>query len=406
MFDMLREIGQTLSHNKLRLALTGFAVAWGIFMLIILLSLANGLVNGFSRNMVGTQSNTISVWGGMTAKPWKGYKEGRAVTLHESDMKAIAQEHGFVDEVVAKVENDTVRFSTLTDQITGFTGVFPSGADDGRNVLVAGRFINNKDMETHAKVVMLEESKARLLFGDSSKAVGQRLRAMNLDWQVVGVYSHRWRETTFVPYSTAAFLAGNSGEVSQFDVQVKPGAAETEEEGNELDENLRTTLAQRNNFDPTDNSAVWIWNRLSDRIQSQGVMNILVIMMWTIGILTLLSGIVGVSNIMFVSVRERTHEIGIRRAIGARRRNILSQIILESVCITTIFGYIGIVLGTLVMGLLSPILSSMEMFDNPSVNLTTAFEVTVVLIIAGGLAGLFPALKATKVKPVEALRDE
>ena len=135
-------------------------------------------------------------------------------------------------------------------------------------------------------------------------------------------------------------------------------------------------------------------------------MNILVIMMWTIGILTLLSGIVGVSNIMFVSVRERTHEIGIRRAIGARRRNILSQVILESVCITTIFGYIGIVLGTLVMGLLSPMLSSMEMFDNPSVNLTTAFEVTVVLIIAGGLAGLFPALKATKVKPVEALRDE
>ena len=109
---------------------------------------------------------------------------------------------------------------------------------------------------------------------------------------------------------------------------------------------------------------------------------------------------------MFVSVRERTHEIGIRRAIGARRRNILSQVILESVCITTIFGYIGIVLGTLVMGLLSPMLSSMEMFDNPSVNLTTAFEVTVVLIIAGGLAGLFPALKATKVKPVEALRDE
>lgn len=180
----------------------------------------------------------------------------------------------------------------------------------------------------------------------------------------------------------------------------------TAEDGSRAEEGIRQTLAQTHNFDPADESAVWIANRFNNSLQSQTAMGILNTAVWILGMLTLLTGVVGISNIMFVSVRERTHEIGIRRAIGAKPRAILTQVIAESVAITVLFGYIGIVFGTAVSQLLAMVLSSVEFLKNPTVSLSIAVEVTVVLVIAGALAGLFPAMRALKVKPVEALRDE
>lgn len=405
MFDLFREISQTISHNKLRMALTGFAVAWGIFMLIILLSLANGIINAFSYNMLTADSNSMTVWGGYTAKPWRGYKEGRPIQLKDRDMSTIEEENSAqVKSVIASLSNDTVTFTNKSDAVTGFTGVYPGHLRQSGIQMIAGRFINEIDMSQNRKVLVLDRRNAETLFGSAEAAIDKRLSGLGLSWQVIGVYDHRWRDGVFVPYSTASAINGNTGEVGSFFVETT--GLTTEEDGTSVENNVRATLARIHEFDPTDDSGVWIWNRFNDRLSAQSVMKILVGAMWVIGIFTLLSGIVGVSNIMFVSVRERTHEIGIRRAIGAKRRHILTQVVLESVAVTTMFGYIGIVSGTLVMGFISKMVGNLEMMRDPSVDLSTAAVVTVILIIAGGLAGLFPAIKATKVKPVEALRDE
>lgn len=387
------------------MALTGFAVAWGIFMLIVLLSLANGIINAFSYNMLTADSNSMTVWGGYTAKAWHGFKEGRMIQLKDRDMPRLKEENGSqIRSVIASISNDTVTFTHNSDAVTGYTGVFPEQVRQTGIEMIAGRFINETDMNHNRKVLVIDRKNAETLFGSAEAAINKRLNGLGLSWLIVGVYEHRWRDGIFIPYNTASALDGNTGDVGS--IVIETNGLNTIEEGTNVENNVKSTLARMHEFDPTDDGAVWIWNRFNDRLNAQSVMGILIAAMWVIGVFTLLSGIVGVSNIMFVSVRERTHEIGIRRAIGAKRRHILTQVVLESVAVTTMFGYIGIVLGTLVMGFISKMVGNLEMMRNPSVNLSTAAAVTVILIIAGGLAGLFPAIKATKVKPVEALRDE
>lgn len=406
MTDLIREIAQTLGHNKLRMALTGFAVAWGIFMLIVLLSLANGIVNAFEDEMMNRDSNLLTVWGGQTDRAWRGLKDGRVITLEERDMTAIGKDRETPAILVtATISNDSVTFTAGEETITGgYDGVAPEARFYDDIKLSAGRFINSLDMKLKRRALVIEHDNAVKVFGSDSAAIGRTMTGMGLAWTVVGVYDHRRRTGNFVPFATASALAGNTGDVQNINVEI--AGITTQQEGVAAEQALRNVLARRHEFDPDDENAVWIWNRFNNRLDSVSVMNLLVGAMWTIGILTLISGIVGVSNIMFVSVRERTHEIGIRRALGARPRNILTQVVLESVAVTTLFGYIGIVAGTIVMGALSAVVGDMEMMKNPSVDLATAFQVTAVLIVAGALAGLFPAIKATKVRPVEALRDE
>lgn len=408
--DLIHEIRQTLGHNKLRTALTGLAVAWGIFMLIILLSLANGLVNGFQRNMLDRDSNTMTVWGGMTSQAFKGYKEGRLITLKSYDTQTVEEaDPQHIGKVVGVVTSDTTKFVIGENVLSnGYQGVEPWQIHEHGLDMLAGRFINEADMEEQRKSLVIRDDNARLLFPGLTpeQVVGKRVRGAGLSWVIVGVYSHQWEGASFVPFTTAVALAGNDPELSRLNVSVG-GNLKTKEDGRAVEQSVREALAKRHDFSPTDPNAVWVNNRFSQRLDAQDVMNILIVAMWVIGILTLLSGIVGVSNIMFVSVKERTHELGIRRALGAPRHTILIQVVAESVAITTLAGYVGVVLGTAVMALVSNLLgNNVEMIYNPSVDLSVALEVTIVLIVAGALAGLFPALKATKVKPVEALRYE
>lgn len=407
MLDLFHEIAQTLSHNKLRTALTGIAVAWGIFMLIVLLSLANGLVNSFQANMLDRDANTISFFGGFTTKAFEGYKDGRSIQLEGKDMPRLEETSpNSIAGTSSKIRNDSATFATDKDYIsTGYEGVYPVAEKIQGLKIIYGRFINDSDMTNRRKSVVLKDEQATTLFGSPEQAIGRRVKSMGLSWTIVGVYQHDWARGSFVPFTTARMLAGNSDDVEEITVNVQN--LNTESQGDELEEQLRTTMARSHSFDPTDESALWVRNNFTNRFKSLKVMNVLMAMMWVIGILTLLSGIIGVSNIMFVSVKERTHEIGVRRAIGARRGSILRQIVAESVVITTLAGYVGIVAGTLTMAGVSKLIgNSLEMLQNPTVDLKTAVEVTIVLIIAGAMAGLFPALKATKIKPVEALRDE
>ena len=407
MFDLANEILQTIRHNKLRTALTGFAVAWGIFMLIVLLGMGNGVVSSFKEDAESPASQKINIWSGRTAKPYHGYREGRRIMLKTDDMESISSEHDeFVNGVMSNVWGNTGPITAGTKSISSsYNGVFPAYfSTQTSSEMVAGRFINDRDMASKSKVTVLPMSYAQQLFPpDGNSALGQRVTIGGLSYKVIGVYESKWNRDIYIPFTTAKMISGNNDNLENINVMLKN--LKSEEDGENAEKALRSTLASRHDFNPDDESAIWVWNQFSNGMKGLQAMNILNVSIWILGLLTLLSGVVGISNIMFVSVKERTHEIGIRRAIGAKPKSILIQIIAESVAITTLFGYIGIVTGTLATEIINRLLKDSGI-GNASVSLTIAVEVTLVLIFAGVFAGFFPALKALKVKPVEALRDE
>lgn len=406
MFDLAREIGQTLSNNKLRTTLTGISVAWGILMLIILLGMSQGVMNGFNNSFLSQGANYINIFPGRTSNAYKGYKEGRQIELKGEDLNVIKSQNGnVVDNASTTLRGTSEIISSPIDYISsGYEGVFPDELDKRGTPLTYGRFINELDMKERRKVMVLTEQNASILFHSPQAAVGQLVKMKDLSFTVIGIINPRFGQETYIPFTTAVALKGGDPDVDVIAVELKN--VYTLEDGQQAESDITSTLAGLHSFDPNDGGAVHLWNRFNQHLTMATGLSILELAVWIIGIFTMLSGIIGVSNIMFVSVRERTHEIGIRRAIGAKPKSILIQIITESVAITAIFGYIGVFLGILVTESLNKAFADAEWISNPTVDISIAVKVTIVLIIAGCLAGLFPALKALKVKPVEALRDE
>ncbi len=407
MIDLVNEIWQTLCTNKLRTFLTGFSVAWGIFMLIILVGMAKGVMTSFQDGGMAQSSNNIQIWNGFASMPYQGLKEGRFIDLKDKNLAAIEHENAsHVSEVTAQLSpNSSVTLSTPRDSKSkSYVGVFPSEINSQHLVMSEGRFINENDMNKMRKVVVLDRNTVQTLFGDTTNVVGRNVSINGLNFTVIGWYYHQWRNNIYIPFSTARAINGYTDKLDQIRVGIKN--VKTEEDGENVEKAIRTTLSKQNKFDPDDQGAVYTWNQFTSYLTNLKAMSILNITMWVIGLLTLITGIVGVSNIMFVSVRERTHEIGIRRAIGAKPANILIQVIVESVALTTVFGYIGILMGTIGTEIIAHAFAGSDFIKDPRVDITLALEVTAVLVVAGALAGLFPALKALKVKPVEALRNE
>lgn len=406
MFDLAREIGQSLSNNKLRTTLTGLSVAWGIFMLIILLSMSQGVTNSFKENVMAQGSNYINIFPGHTSQAYNGLKEGRYIDLQDSDLKTVESQNGnYAKQVSSTMRGSSVTISSPKDYIsTGYEGVFPDELTKRGIPLTYGRFINQLDLDQKRKIVVLTEQNASILFGSPEEAIGKIVKLKDLSFTVVGVINPRFGQETYIPFTTAKSLNGNDPSINVLAVELKN--VKTEEDGTKAENEIKGTLSRVHKFAPDDDGAVWVWNRFKQQLQMSTGMQILELAVWIIGLFTMLSGIIGVSNIMFVSVKERTHEIGIRRAIGAKPHNILTQIITESVAITALFGYIGVFLGVLIMELINNVIGETDFMTNARVDISIAIKVTIVLIIAGCLAGLFPALKALKVKPVEALRDE
>lgn len=405
MFDLINEILATLRHNKLRTALTGFAVSWGIFLLIVLQSVSHGMTGGMNNMFSKNDTRSVAVSGGYAQKPYKGLSESRHVSLKESDLQLVANRNSAsVTRIAADISNESAIVSTGKDYVSdGYKGVTPSALRADGLTLSEGRFINENDLRQHRRVIVISDRNAKTLFGDTY-AVGRSVKLNSLSFIVVGIYTHQWNTRSYIPYSTARAMSGGSDTVNK--ITVGADNINSIDDSEQLENDLYKTLGREHLFDAGDKSALWVDNHLHQYLTQSQASGALDIAVWVIGLLTMLSGIVGVSNIMFVSVRERTHEIGVRRAIGARPASILRQIILESVAITTIFGYIGIVAGVAVAQGVSHIIGSTEFYADPGTDLRTAFEVTLVLIAAGSLAGLFPALKSLKIKPVEALRDE
>ena len=419
MIDLWQEIYGTIKRNKLRTFLTGFAVAWGIFMLIVLLGAGNGIIHAFEESSGERALNSIRVYGGWTTKPYDGLKEGRSIDLDNRDLEDT--EAYFTDRVE---EAGATLYQAATDISYGpeyvnlsLNGVHPNYPEVEPVKVVEGRFVNQTDIRERRKSIVLHRKSADVLFGKThTDPLGKFVNAGGVAYQVVGIYDDEGSSepnSAFIPFSTLQTIYNKGNDLNSIIFTTK--GLTTEESNEQFEADYRRVIGANHRFDPTDEGAIWLWNRFTSYLQAMAAMGILRTAIWVIGIFTLLSGIVGVSNIMLITVRERTHEFGIRKALGAKPCSILWLIIVESVVITTVFGYIGMVAGIGATEWMDAAFGSQtvdngmfeaKMFSNPTVDLGIAVQATVTLIVAGTLAGLFPARKATKIRPIEALRAD
>ena len=422
MRDLILEIGESLKRNKLRTALTGFSVAWGIFMIIVLLGAGNGLMNAFLHNGDDVLVNTMEINGWFTSKPYDGLKSGRYIRLTEKD-KAITESALFsenVDHVSASLSQSGMKVVYGKRTMDGhLRGIYPEYEEMNKIDIVSGRLLNPGDVDESRKVVLLAMSHVKnLLDGgtDYEGMVGRYIKIGNLMYRVVGVYKSRedsmW-EDIYLPFTTlrTIYRKGDDLESIQFTFH----GLKTEADNKAFEDRYRAAINTRHRADPTDVACLWIWNRYTQNLQMEQATRILRTALWIIGLFTLLSGIVGVSNIMLITVKERTHEFGIRKAIGASPWEINKLIIAESVTITALFGYVGMILGLVACEVLNATVGassvelmgeSIQMLKDPFVGVDVALEATLLLIAAGTIAGLFPAVKAAKVRPIEALRAD
>ena len=423
MRDLLQEIWESLRRNKVRTCLTGLAVAWGIFMLIVLLGAGNGLLNAFVNDIGDFAANTMEVYGGVTSKPYDGLKQGRRIRLTEEDMDLLKQPpfSNQVDEVSTQATQGgyTMTYGRRYLNNITLTGSMPGALVMNGIKMYAGRFINEKDMDESRKVAVITHLHAKnFLSGgtDYEKLLGKRIKVGNLSFVIIGVRHADENvddRSVNIPFSTYRSLFSLGNRIDEINLSFH--GLETEAQAQAFEAEVRTALSARHRVAPDDNRAFWIFNRFTQNIQMQKGRSLLLTALWIIGLFTLVSGIVGVSNIMLITVKERTHEFGIRKAIGARPGSILKLIVTESVLITAFFGYIGMFLGMITCQILDMTVGqskveifgqSFKMLDNPTVGLSTAIGATVVLVVAGTIAGIFPARQAAKVKPIEALRAE
>ena len=411
--ELLNEIWQTARRNKLRTTLTGFAVAWGIFMIIVLLGAGNGLINANIKQSDRFLSSSMVVFGNWTSKPYQGLKEGRDIRLHQSDMEITEQEFTEnIDEVGAQY-NTSATISNGQQYIsTSISGVYPNHTKIDKVQLLQGRFINDIDVKESRKVLVVGNKQAKEL----KCAVGDFVNVGNIAFKVVGIYkeNENGRANIFSGYSAIKRIFGaNTDDAGRIEFTFH--GLPTEKANEDFEKNYRHRLNAEHQVHPEDEEAIWIWNRFTQNLQMEKGIGIIRTALWIVGLFTLLSGIVGVSNIMLITVKERTHEFGIRKAIGAKPWIILKLIIVESVIITTFFGYIGMVLGiaaneymdaTIGHETIDTGLFKATMFLNPTVGLDVCIEATMVMIIAGTIAGLIPAYKASRIRPIEALRAD
>ncbi|NLB67883.1 MAG: ABC transporter permease [Bacteroidales bacterium] len=419
--NYLQEIFATLRKNKLRTTLTGLSVSWGIFILIVLLGASNGLKNGVTANFEHRAVNRINMWTGITSIPYQGLKSGRNLKFSEQEISVVEDEVKESRLVTAR-SNRTQNISYGTEYGSyQVNGVMPSYAEMEKLIFEPGdgRFFNHLDYTQRSKVIVIDKQMAEVLFKEKSP-LGEYVKVGQLMFKVIGVNSKKeqWGgPVAYIPFSTMQVVFNTDKKFYQLSFTVE--GLETTVENERFNKSLRNLMGRQLKFDPEDNQALWVNNSQSDYIETMKIFGGVNLFVTIVGILTLIAGIVGVSNIMLVSVKERTREIGIRKAIGAPPASILTSIILESIIITAIFGYIGMFLGIGVTEIMNFITEQaanvaqsadggpqMSVFKNPTVNIGYAIFATVLLVISGVIAGYLPARKAVKIKPIEAMRQE
>lgn len=420
MRDIINEIGNTIRHNRLRTALTGFSVAWGIFILIVLLGAGNGLINAMLSNNKRFLSNSMMVFGGNTSKAFDGLNEGREIELNDRDM--LITETLFADNITsmgAEIERGGCVLTLNDNYTTGIniSGVYPNDVQINKRVMLTGRFVNDKDLNDKRKCIVINSDMAKELLPHSPMSVcGKDIIMDNLSFRVVGIYEsekNKMGNTAFIPFTTFRGIYGSGDKAGNLVFSFENITSEHANE--EFSKSLRAALNTNHRAAPDDENSVWIWNRFLQNLNMNTATGLLTKALWVIGLLTLLSGIVGISNIMLITVKERTKEFGIRKALGAKPWSILRLIIVESVAITTFFGYIGMVTGiganlymdaTIGHTEVDNGLFQAQMFLDPTVGIGVCVQATILMVIAGTIAGLIPARKAARTRPIEALRAE
>lgn len=418
MRDILTEIWQTARRNKLRTTLTGFAVAWGIFMIIVLLGAGNGLINANLQQSGNWLSNSMEAYGGRTSKAYQGLSEGRYINLNTRDLETTESEFKNTIDAVGAVYYHSATVTNGEQYMNmQIIGIHPIHSSIVKRDLVCGRFINEIDLKEKRKVLVLTNKQAKELEPkDFKKLIGKHVKVGNISFKVVGIYKEPGdgESSAYSPYSTIKSIYG-AKDNSLGHIEFTFHGLNSEEANEAFENKYRRRLNANHQAHPEDERAIWIWNGYTASMQMEQGIAIIRTALWIVGLFTLLSGIVGVSNIMLITVKERTHEFGIRKAIGAKPWNILKLIITESVIITTFFGYVGMVLGvaaneymdaTIGHETIDTGLFQATMFLNPTVGLDVCFEATMVMVIAGTIAGLIPAFKASRIRPIEALRAD
>lgn len=419
MRELIKEIWSTSKRNKLRTSLTGFAVAWGIFMLIFLLGAGNGLINAQLQQSTRFLANSMRVFPGETSKAYKGLKEGRSITLNDKDILISNKTYGqYVDDMGGRLEQYNVNINYGDNYVASqsLVGVAPTHPKIDKTELIAGRFINEIDMKDQRKNVVLSRSQAKELSKDYRSLVGKNVKISNLNFQVVGIYKDdesRNNTEAFIAYSTIKTIYAKGDDAGSLEFTIKN--LKTKEDNEQFEKNYRASINNNHQAAPDDERTIWLWNRYMDNIQMNQGIAIMQTALWIVGLFTLLSGIVGVSNIMLITVKERTREFGVRKAIGAKPWSILKLIITESIIITSFFGYIGMVCGVAANEIMDATIGhttidtglfKAAMFVNPTVGIGTCIGATITIVIAGTIAGLIPAIKAARIRPIEALRAE
>lgn len=419
MRELIKEIWSTSKRNKLRTSLTGFAVAWGIFMLIFLLGAGNGLINAQLQQSTRFLANSMRVFPGETSKAYKGLKEGRSITLNDRDILISNKTYGqYVDDVGGRLEQYNVNINYGDNYVASqsLVGVAPTHPKIDKTEMIAGRFINEIDMKEQRKNVVLSRSQAKELCKDYRSLVGKNVKISNLNFQVVGIYKDdesRNNTEAFIAYSTIKTIYAKGDDAGSLEFTIKN--LKTREDNKQFEKNYRASINNNHQAAPDDERTIWLWNRYMDNIQMNQGIAIMQTALWIVGLFTLLSGIVGVSNIMLITVKERTREFGVRKAIGAKPWSILKLIITESIIITSFFGYIGMVCGVAANEIMDATIGhttvdtglfKAAMFVNPTVGIGTCIGATITIVIAGTIAGLIPAIKAARIRPIEALRAE
>lgn len=420
MRDLFIEIWESVRRNILRTCLTGFAVAWGIFMLIVLLGAGNGLMNALLAGSQRISVNSMMIGGGYTSRAYGGLQSGRHIELEAKDAELVMRAFPKI------VENITATISLSQEVVYQDNSVsvqlqacYPEYMANEGLKLQYGRFINRKDLEERRKVVVITDQMAEIFTGSGSRVssmLGRMVTCGGINFMVIGILKSdmsSYTRNVYAPFTSVSTIFNRGKYVDELTFTFH--GLETEEENEIFEQKLRAIINTAHKAAPDDNRAIWIWNRFTQSLQMAKGTDIISTALWIIGLLTLLSGIVGVSNIMLITVKERTREFGVRKAIGASPWNITRLILAESITITAFFGYVGMFFGlvaceildmTLGRSSLSVLGQEISVFVNPTVGVDAALGATIVLIISGAIAGLFPAMNAAKVRPIEALRAE
>lgn len=416
-FDRWQEIWVTITRNKMRSVLTCFGVFWGILMLVLLLGSGKGMQNGIFKNVNGFATNSCFFYTERTGEPYKGYKKGRYWSMRNRDLESIKEKVQGIKYISPMLWGNQSSNNVVRGQKAGsynVRGVYSDYFNIETQHVYYGRLFNEIDMMEKRKVCLIGTRVHEVLFAPGEDPTGQYIRVNGIYYQVVGVIKAKPRasiggrteESVMLPFTTLQQTTNNGDKFWFLCITGEDGYS-----CDKITEDVKTLLKSQNEISPTDPQAIGSFSIAKQAETFNMLFMGIDILVWLVGMGTLLAGIIGVSNIMMVTVKERTKEIGVRRALGAKPVNIISQVMSESLLLTALAGLLGLSLGVFLLDVVNRVLESAgstsdTFFSNPEININTAIVATVILLISGLLAGLIPAWRAMQIKAIDAIREE